>query len=104
MDAVRWHALSLPQQMGNIAARSRERVTGRDSAREGARDAAIERALELIDLTLTIPADARGFGKSPLGEVVRAWYVGSDAYDVSTEALQAYCTSFVLHSAATGKA
>ncbi len=105
MDAARWHGLSLPQQMGNIGseiARARRWEGLGDKAR---RDAAIERALELVDLTLSDPRRRAGLGEiARLGEVVRAWYAGSEAYDVSPEALEAYCTSFVLHSAPTGKA
>lgn len=100
MDKGRWHGLTLPQQMGNIGseiARARHWEGQGDAER---RNAAIERALELIDLTLSDVRRRAGLREiARLREVVCAWYCGSDAYDVPPAALQEYCTSFVLLSA-----
>jgi hypothetical protein len=105
MDRARWHALTLPQQMGNIGseiARARHFEGQGDKDR---RDAAIERALELIDLTRCDGRRRTGLREiARLREVVCAWYVGSAAYDVSPAALQKYCTSFALLAAAAGRA
>jgi len=104
MDRTRWHGLTLPQQMGNIGseiARARHWKGPGDKAH---RDAAIERALELIDLTLCDPRRRTGLREiSRLREVVSDWYLGCGVYDVSPESLQEYCTNFVLYTAATGR-
>jgi hypothetical protein len=105
MDAARWHGLTLPQQMGNIGSEIARARYWEGLGEKARRDAAIERALELIDLTLSDRRRRAGLREiARLGEVVRAWYAGSDAYDVTPEALQAYCTSFVLHAAGANQA
>ena len=47
MDAVRWHALNLPQQMGNIGSEIARARHWDGLGEKVRRDAAIERALEL---------------------------------------------------------
>jgi hypothetical protein len=105
MDTARWHRLTLPQQMGNIGseiARARHWEGHGDRER---RDAAIERALELIDLTLCDIRRRTGLREiGRLREVVCAWYVESQAYDVTPETIQEYCTRFALLSAEAGSA
>jgi hypothetical protein len=102
MDRVRWQGLTLPQQMGNIGS---EIARGRHWEKQGVkahRDAAIERVMELIDLTRCDPRRRSGLREiCRLREVVSDWYLGSGAYDVSPEELQEYCTRFVLLTAAT---
>ena len=100
MDQARWHGLTFPRQMGNIGseiARARHWEGRGDRAN---RDAAIERALELIDLTLRDPRRCSGLREiGRLREVVCDWYLGSGTYDVSPAELEDYCTSFILLSA-----
>ena len=104
MDRTSWHGLTLPRQMGNIGseiARARHWEGQGDDAR---RDAAIERALELIDLTRCDPRRRTGLREiCRLREVVCDWYLRCGAYAVSPAALQEYCTSFMLFAASAGR-
>ncbi len=104
MEPARWHRLTLPQQMGNIGSEIARARHWEGRGDEECRGAAIERALELIDLTLCDPRRRAGLREiARLREVVSAWYLGSGAYDVPPEALQEYCTRFALLAAPDGR-
>ena len=97
MNAERWSQLSLIQQLGNIGSelsRARHWEIQKDRV---SRDQALERALDLLDLTLG-DKRFRSRLKEParLREVVGDWFSGKQEYDISPERLEAYFTSFAL--------
>lgn len=86
-----WHKLSLAEQMGNVGSEVNR------SLRPKGRDAAIERALELLDLTLRDPR-----WKNRRKEIARAREVlcdaafGNSEYNTSLEDLNKYFFDFAL--------
>ena len=93
----RWHQMSLAQQMGHIGSelgRARRLESQNDSPN---RDQALERALDLLDLTLNDRRwQARFRELARFREVVSDWFIGSAAYEIPPEALEDYCTQFTL--------
>ena len=91
----RWSDLSFAQQMGNVGseiARARHWEKQKDPA---SRDKALERALELLDLTLDATIEtARLKEVARLREVVAAWYAGQKDYAIDEAVLENYCISF----------
>ena len=96
LAAGRWHQLSLAEQMGNIGSEvSRARMwQGKDTQNF---QGAIERALELFDLTARDPR-----WRNRLGEILRAREVFCDAalggkeYESSLPELESYFDEFVI--------
>ena len=96
LGAGRWLELTLIEQLANIGSDVGRACRARDAG-DGARfDAALDRALELFDLTL---ADRR-WNLPKLGEVARAreatvdFLIGDNVYGSSTASMDAYFTSF----------
>lgn len=93
----RWRELSLAEQLGNVgsevgrAARAKRRGDG------GRMWSALERSLELLDLTISDPS-AHGRRKElcRAREVVCDFFVGENAYGSTTESLDAYFMHFAL--------
>lgn len=96
----RWHTFSLAQQLGHIGseiARARHWEEKKDA---GLSKKALERALELIDLTLDVPCrDSQRREVTLLREVVADWYAQTNVFDVSHEDLEKYCIELTLVSA-----
>ncbi len=97
IDSRKWSKFSLTQQLGHIASeitRARYWTKEKDVTN---RDKALERSLELIDLTIS---DARWKGRLKeivrLREVVCDWLTHGNNYEISPEALEKYCTDFAL--------
>ena len=93
----RWHQLSLTQQMGHIGSelgRARRLESQNDPSN---RDQALERALDLLDMTLNDRRwQARFRELARFREAVSRWFTGSADYDIPPEALEDYCTRFAL--------
>jgi len=99
INQSRWYQLSLVQQLGNIGSelsRARHWESKQDSQH---RDQSLERALELLDLTLD---DQRWRGRlkelTRLREVIGDWFCGQKYYQVPPQALEDYCVSFTLRT------
>ena len=97
MDIQKWSKFSLAQQLGHIGseiARARRWEEKNDFT---SRDNALERALELVDLTLE---DRRW--KTRLKEIARLrelmcdWFLGQKIYEILPSSLEEYCTIFAL--------
>jgi len=94
----RWWTLSLAEQLGNAGADvGRALRAGRDGD-QGRCDAALDRALELLDLTL---ADPRWKGPrlreiARTREVVCDFLVGDNVYGSTPELLDAYFLGFAM--------
>lgn len=92
----RWFTLTLSEQMGNIGSEIHRLVLSQkhDQSRF---DSAFDRALELIDLTLSDPRWLKGYKEiARVREVLCDICFGSNQYDTSLEALDNYFFQFGL--------
>lgn len=95
----RWFELSLYEQMGNIGTEVGRVIRARKQNDKIASDNAVERALELFDLTITDPRR-----KNQLKEIIRAREVFVDAisdkkeYNVDLESTDKYLMQFAMAS------
>lgn len=93
---VRWQTLSLAEQFGNIGSEISRAIKWKDRDL-GIYDRTIDRAFDLIDLTITDPR-----WKHRLKEITRFRELLGDAmfggmqYQTSFEALERYSTQFVM--------
>lgn len=91
----RWHTLTLTQQLGNIGSEVGRAISWHKKGESSHQDRALERALELFDLTL---ADPRW--RSRLKEIARAreivcdLFYGANVYGISFEELDRYFLQF----------
>ena len=76
----RWNKLSFFEQMANIGSEVERTIKWRDKNNKEYSDMAFERALELIDLTITDPKNV-----SKLKEVVRAREALADYFAFNNE-------------------
>ena len=97
MDIQKWSKFSLAQQLGHIGSEISRARHWEEKKDLTSRDNALERALELVDLTLE---DRRWRLRLKeivrLREVIGDWLIGQKNYDVLPSALEEYCTSFTL--------
>ena len=94
----RWWTLTLAEQLGNAGADVGRAVRARQEGDQGRFDAALDRALELLDLTL---ADPRWSGPrlreiARTREVVCDFLVGDNLYRSTPELLDAYFLAFAV--------
>jgi len=92
----RWWTLTLAEQLGNAGADVGRAIRARREGDQERFDAALDRALELLDLTL---ADARWRGPrlreiARTREVVCDFLVGDNLYRSTPELLDAYFLAF----------
>ena len=97
MIEEKWRQMTLLQQLGNLLAEISRASNWEKANKQEERNVALERALELIDLTL---ADGRNFGRSRelgiLREIIADCYVGSSHFSVGLEALKNYLLPFAV--------
>jgi hypothetical protein len=94
----RWGTLTLAEQLGNAGADVGRAIRARDERDQGRFDAALDRALELLDLTL---ADPRWSGPrrreiARTREVVCDFLVGDNLYGSTPELIDNYFLAFVV--------
>jgi hypothetical protein len=92
MDKSKWLQLSKAQQLGNIGseiARAHYWEKHHDFLN---REKALERALELLDLTLDDKRWQAGLKEiARFREVVSAWFCNQTVFDISAKELEDYC-------------
>lgn len=99
MSKSRWQKLSLAEQMGNIASEVNRALYWRECGDNKNTEKATERALELIDLTIT---DKRWHSR--LKEIIRFrevlcdYFWNSLNYNVSSRAIKNYLLPFALRA------
>ena len=97
LAAGRWQSLSLMEQLGNIGSEVGRANRAKQIGNDERMWAALERALELIDLTVS---DQRWSGRSR--EILRAreiicdFLVGENEYRSTREAIDAYFLQFAI--------
>lgn len=93
----RWQSFNLMEQLGNIGSEVGRAISARRRGDDARMWSALERALELIDLTI---ADPRWSGrlKEPLRarELICDFFVGDNEYGSTGEALNAYFLPFAI--------
>ncbi len=93
----RWRQLSLVEQLANIGSEIGRAAHARSQGREDRSRNALERGLELFDLTI---ADSRW--RHRLKEIARArevvcdFFVGDNAYGSTAESLERYFLAFAI--------
>ena len=102
MDLEKWRQYNFAFQIGQIGAEV-SRARGAEERKDlRSRDAAIFRALELLDLSLS---DRRWKVRyreiARFREILCDWLCGTQAYQFSVPWLENYCTRIVLASQAT---
>lgn len=97
MAAGRWWQLALAEQLGHIGSEVSRTLRWQSRDAEIAQRA-LERALELIDLTLDDPRHRRSAARlreiARVREVLLDFLVGSNAYQSTAPALQAYFDAY----------
>jgi len=95
----RWHQLTLAEQLGNIGSEVSRTINWRRQNNRQYADRALERALELFDLTL---ADSRWIGRRNelcrAREVVCDFFAGSNAYHSTEKNIQTYFDTFAIQA------
>ncbi len=98
LTAERWQALTLVEQLGNIGSEVGRAITAREQGKDRRLAGALERALDLFDLTL---ADDRWAGPrrreiARAREVTCDFLVGDNEYGSTATSLDAYFLEFAL--------
>jgi len=97
MSEENWHGKTLAWQLGNIGSEILRAINREKIGDMLGRKNALERALELIDLTLS---DTRHFQRlkeiTRLRELVAANYIENDYYQVTLNDLQNYLLPFAV--------
>jgi len=98
LSAGRWHTLTLNEQLGNVGSDVGRAIQAKARHDDMRFQGALERALELLDLTLT---DDRWRGPrrreiSRAREVVCDFLVGDNDYSSTGESLDAYFFAFAV--------
>lgn len=96
----RWHTLTLAEQLANAGADVGRAIRAKDAGNAERFDAALDRALELLDLTM---GDPRWNGPrlreiARTREVVCDFLVGDNDYGSTAETLEGYFMAFALAS------
>ena len=99
MIEEKWQQMTLMQQLGNLLAEISRAANLEKANKHDDRNNSLERALELIDLTLT---DSRNFERSRelgiLRETIADNYVESNYYQISLNDIQNYLLPFAILS------
>ncbi len=97
MSEERWHEKSLAWQLGNIGSEIVRAINREEKGDVIGRQNAIERALELLDFTLS---DKSNVGRLKevvrLREVLASIYVDSKYYAIDLSAIQKYLLPFAI--------
>lgn len=101
----RWHTLTLAEQLANIGSEVGRAWKAQEQGLPERREHALERALELFDLTLSTPnlrpAALREVARAR--EMVVADFYGGNCYGDSLEKWDRYFTPFIITARRGGK-
>ena len=96
----RWRTLTLAEQLANAGADVGRAIRAKDAGNATRFEAALDRALELLDLTMADPrwAGPRLREIARTREVVCDFLVGDNDYGSTAETLEGYFMAFALAS------
>ena len=100
LAAGRWWTMTLAEQIANAGADVGRAISAKAVGDEGRARRALDRALELIDLTLADPRRTWPQLKelARMREIVCDYLVGDNAYGSTSEWIDSYFTQFALAS------
>lgn len=97
MDRNRWQNMTIYQQMGNIAGEISRARHWQDRHDMPSRDRSLERALELVDLTIEQNRNSHRVRELVrFREAVGQWLIDAHDFDVLPEELENYCLPFAV--------
>ena len=97
LDQARWAKLSLAEKIGNIGSEFSRAKSAEQRNDWEKRQAALERALDLIDLSLAgdfVPAHRKELAR--LRSLSANCYINGDEFEVTLQQLEDYTFSFAL--------
>lgn len=97
LAAGRWLQMSLAEQIGNIGSEFSRARNAEQRQDDEQRNKALERAIDLIDLTLACPYHWTRLKEiNRLRELTASQYIKSDEYQVTLQELEDYTLPFAL--------
>ncbi len=97
LAAGRWYELSLAEQLGNVGSEVSRALRGRKGGNRAREVSALERALELLDLTIRSPAhQGRRRELCRVREVLCDYFLGDNEYGSTPESLDRYFLAFAV--------
>jgi len=97
LAAGRWHELNLVEQLGNIGSEISRAIRARAAGNRKRMDRALDRALELFDLTIADPKNRRRLREiCRAREVVCDHFLGDNEYNSDDESLDRYFTTYAI--------
>ena len=97
LAAGRWQSLSLVEQLGNVGSEVGRALRAKQQGKQDRMWAAIDRALELMDLTIAgSVAGARRRELCRVREVMCDFLVGDNAYGSTAASLDGYFMKFAV--------
>lgn len=97
LTAEHWHALTLFEQLGNIGSEVGRALKAREQDNISRMDAALDRGLELFDLTIGDTKNRKHLKElCRAREVVCSFFFGGDRYGFTPESLEKYFTVFAI--------
>ncbi len=96
---ARWQQLTLPQQLGHVASEVSRARHWEEANDKPNRNSALERALELLDLSIADPRFRNRLKEIlRLREILGDWYADALIYGISPRELENYCQIYPLYS------
>ncbi|PIY96566.1 MAG: hypothetical protein COY66_03900 [Candidatus Kerfeldbacteria bacterium CG_4_10_14_0_8_um_filter_42_10] len=97
MDQRRWQKFSLPEQLANIGSEVNRFFHWKMSGDAENQNKALERALDLIDLTLKTPLYGTSLKElCRLREIIKDLFIGKKEYSFSPRSIQDYFLMFAV--------
>lgn len=97
LAAGRWHELSLAEQLGNIGSEISRALRSKAAGNEPRMQGALERALELFELTMADPKLRHRLKEiCRAREVVCDYFYGDNVYGTEPESLDRWFTAYAM--------
>lgn len=97
LSAGRWHELSLCEQLGNVGSEVSRALRARETKNQERLDGALDRMLELLDLTIADPRHRTRLRElCRTREVLCDFFFGENEYRSTGESLDKYFFAFAL--------
>lgn len=93
MNQERWNRLSYKQQIGNIGSELNRALHWERKADQMSRDAALERALDLIRMSLSTRTPSKLREMTRFEEAVCHCFANSSEYEITIADLETFCTA-----------
>ena len=97
LAAGRWHTMSLMEQLGNVGSEVSRALRARSLGKTQREERSLDRALELLDLTIADPR-LRGRRKElcRTREVLCDYFIGENEYGSTADSLNSYFLLFAI--------